>query len=244
MSRIHLLGIPLDPLTGRQAIDVLQSFLRSTTQHHVTTPNNEMLVEAQRNRMFAEVLRQSSLNLPDSTGLLLAAKWTGQHLPKRVTGVDTVTELCGELSSDSPVFLLGGREGVAEQAAAVLRANNPQLTIVGTFAGSPREEEAEAILRHINAVQPHLLLVAYGAPAQDLWIARHLRELPSVRVAMGIGGTLDFLAGAQTRAPVLLRRLGLEWFWRLICDPKRFPRIWRAVVVFPLLVARQKTAKR
>ncbi len=236
--RVTLLGIPLDPVTMPEAVSRLRGFFADDRQHHVMTPNNEMLVEASRNPEFASVLRRSDLNLPDSMGLLLMAKRTGQHLPQRVTGVDTVQALCASLTEDAPVFLLGAAPGVAEKAAEALQSANPGLRVVGTYSGSPADEDATEILQLIATAHPALLLVAFGAPAQDLWIDRHLRELPSVRVAMGVGGTFDFLAGVQVRAPAFLRAAGLEWLWRFIREPSRWKRMWNAVVVFPLLVLR------
>jgi N-acetylglucosaminyldiphosphoundecaprenol N-acetyl-beta-D-mannosaminyltransferase len=93
-------------------------------------------------------------------------------------------------------------------------------------------------VKRIESARPHILLVAFGAPAQDMWIATHLKSLPTVRIAMGVGGTFDFLAGDVRRAPLALRILGLEWLWRLILEPWRWKRIWTAVVTFPWLVLR------
>lgn len=200
------------------------------------TPNNEMLVEASRNPDFKNLLNRSALNLPDSQGLLLAARLTGQTLPERVTGVDTVIALCSELDASHPVFLLGAGEGVAEKAAEALRSKNPKLKIVGTFSGNPRPEYSDEIINGINAAQPHLLLVAFGAPKQDFWIDEHVPKLSSVRVAMGVGGTFDFLAGIQKRAPAFMQKAGFEWLWRFMQEPSRYKRIWNAVIVFPLLV--------
>lgn len=238
MPRIFLLGIPIDPVTRKEAVARIGEYLREEKQRHVMTPNSEMLVEASRNPAFGTLLNATALNLPDSAGLLWMAKLTGQSLPERVPGVDTVSALCGTLTEEHPVFFLGAAPGVAERAAATLKAKNPHLNIVGCFSGSPREEEAQAIVERIRAVSPHLLLVAYGAPAQDQWIERHLKDLPSVRVAMGVGGTFDFLAGTRKRAPSSLQKLGLEWLWRLFREPRRIRRIWNAVIVFPLLVLR------
>lgn len=236
--RIRLLGVPIDAVTRHEAVCLLLEMLAGTGQHHVMTPNSEMLVRAWRDAAFREVLRGTALNLPDSAGLLLAARMTGQSLPARVTGVDTAAALCARLSADVPVYLLGGAPGIAERAGIALRQANPRLCIAGMYAGSPSLQEAPAIIERINRSGARLLLVAYGAPAQDFWIAEHLVALPAVRVAVGVGGTFDFLAGNRRRAPVLLRRSGLEWSWRLLQEPHRFMRIWRAVVVFPLLVCR------
>lgn len=236
MPRIVVLGVPLDPVTRTEALALIHEFLKEERQKHVMTPNAEMLVEACHNSSFRKILNATALNIPDSAGLLTMARWTGQALPERVTGVDTVAALCAELTEETPVFLLGAAPGVAERAAEKLMQHNPRLRIVGCAAGSPSDRDAPAILHAIRAAAPHLLLVAYGAPAQDLWIAKYLKELPSVRVAMGVGGTFDFLAGTRVRAPGWMQHAGLEWLYRLIREPKRIGRIWRAVVVFPVLV--------
>ena len=236
MERVLILGVPFDALTLPQAVDRLRALLRGPGQHHVATPNNEMLVAARRDAAFADVLRRTALNLPDSTGVVLASRFLRAPLPVRVTGVDTVIALCGQLDESCPVFLLGGADGVAERAAQELARRNPLLRIAGTFAGSPRTEDAPAILRTIGADSPHLLLVAYGAPAQEKWIAEHLHLLPSVRVAMGVGGTFGFLAGTKKRAPHWIRGIGLEWVWRFLLEPTRWKRMINAVIVFLILV--------
>ncbi len=238
MSRVLLLGVPVDPVTQEEAVVRLRWFLQEAGQRHVVTPNSEMLVLAAKNSAFHALLRRSALNLPDSSGLLWMARWTGQKIAERVTGVDTVVRLCDVLDEQCPVFLLGGGEGIGLRARARLEACNPRLRVVGTYAGSPRDEEAEEVLRRINDAQPHVLFVAFGAPLQDIWIDRHMARMPSVRVAMGVGGTFDFLAGARKRAPLFVQSAGLEWLWRLLHEPRRFWRIRNAVVVFPWLVFR------
>lgn len=238
MERIFLLGIPIDVVNFREGLRRIQDMVGGRTQCHVMTSNSEMLVESVRNPVFREILQHTALNLPDSIGLVWMARFTGQKIPERVAGVDMIEQLCGELGSDTRVFLLGGGVGVGGRAAEFLRTQNASLNIVGVHTGSPRDEDAEDILRRVNAAKPHLLLVAFGAPKQDLWIAKYLSRMPSVRVAMGVGGTFDYFAGVQKRAPRFLQCIGLEWLWRLIREPKRFMRIWNAVVVFPWLVVR------
>lgn len=236
MERVLILGVPVDPVTMPEALARLRAMLAGVAQCHVMTPNNEMLVEARRNEPFRSLLNRTALNLPDSTGLLWAAKWTGQRLPSRVTGADTVRELCASLDAGVGVFFLGAAPGVAEAAAAALRVNNPRLKVAGAYAGSPRPDDAKGIVDRVNASGASLLLVAYGAPAQDRWIDEHLKEMPTVKVAMGIGGTFDFLAGTKKRAPAWMRGAGLEWLYRFIQEPSRWRRMSRAVVVFPILV--------
>lgn len=236
MNRIVILGVPIDSVSRVEAVEKIRAMLGGPAQCHVMTPNNEMLVEASGNPDFRALLNRTALNIPDSTGLLWAARWTNQKLPERVTGVDTVQALCASLDETSPVFLLGGAEGIAWRASAVLRAANPNLKIVGTHAGSPKDEDAKGIIDRINVSGAKLLLVAYGSPVQDLWIDAHLKQMPSVRVAMGIGGTFDFLAGVQKRAPAWMRDAGLEWLYRFVKQPSRWKRMWNAVVVFPWMV--------
>lgn len=244
MSRIILLGIPIDAITKTQALERLQAMLHSEKQHHVMTPNSEMLVAAQKDPAFHQVLERSDLNLPDSQGILTMASYTGQQVPERVTGIDTVTAFCEMLGEADGVFLLGAASGIAEQAAVTLMKKNPHLRIVGTFAGTPRDTDAPAIIEQITAAEPDILFVAYGAPQQDIWIAHHLQDIPSVRIAMGVGGAFDFLAGKRKRAPLLLQRLGLEWLWRLLQEPGRLPRIVTALVVFPWLVLTSSSRRR
>jgi N-acetylglucosaminyldiphosphoundecaprenol N-acetyl-beta-D-mannosaminyltransferase len=134
------------------------------------------------------------------------------------------------------VFLLGACEGIAATAARALCDANPALHVCGTFAGSPATIDEEHILEKIRAASPRMLFVAFGAPNQELWIARNLAKMPSVKVAMGVGGAFDFIAGKQKRAPQIFRSLGLEWLYRLMREPRRIVRIINAVVVFPFLV--------
>lgn len=238
VPRVTILGIPIDALTIGEACTRLRAMLSEDRGHHVLTPNNEMLVEAVSHEVFRDVLRKSDLNLPDSTGLLLAARWTGQRLPERVAGVDVVERLCCELGPEHPIFLLGGRAGAGAKAGDALMRKNAQLRVAGTLERSPREEDAAEIIRMVHASGAHVLFVAFGAPQQDLWIHQHLSQMPSVRLAMGVGGTFDFLSGRIARAPRWIRRIGCEWAWRLLREPWRLRRILTAVVVFPYYVFR------
>lgn len=199
------------------------------------TPNPEMIVKAQKNPDFMAVLRKSALNLPDGFGLLLGARMSGQRLRERVAGVDIVMKLCEQQNIGS-VFFLGARPGVAETASRKLRERNPELSVAGCHSGSPSTSDADAIVQTINASGATILFVAFGAPIQDLWIDQYLHQMPNVRLAMGIGGAFDFIAGERSRAPIWMQNIGLEWLWRLIQEPRRITRILRAVIVFPLLV--------
>jgi N-acetylglucosaminyldiphosphoundecaprenol N-acetyl-beta-D-mannosaminyltransferase len=174
-------------------------------------------------------LEGAALALPDGVGLLWAAKCLRQPLRERVTGADTLPAIAERAAARGyGLFFLGAAPGVAERAAAMLCERYPGLRVVGCYAGSPDLAEEDALVARVRAARPDALFVAYGAPRQDLWIARNLQRL-DVPVCMGVGGTLDFVAGVARRAPRWMRRWGLEWLHRLICQPWR----WRRMLALP-----------
>jgi len=201
--------------------------------------NVELLVAAQRNAPFRQVLNAATLCVPDSIGVIWGARLLGYPLRERVAGVDLTRELVGLAARQGyRVFLLGAASGVAEIAAQRLRAEHPGLHIAGIYAGSPSIAEEAEIVARIKPVRPQMLLVAYGAPQQDLWIARNIKRL-DVPLAMGVGGSFDYIAGVAVRAPLHLQELGLEWLYRLYCQPWR----WRRMLALPYcacLVVRQR----
>ncbi|WP_026370645.1 WecB/TagA/CpsF family glycosyltransferase [Kallotenue papyrolyticum] len=238
-AHARLLGVRIDDVDMDEAVARIEAMLRAGGTHHVVTVNPEFVMTAQRHPIFREVLCRADLAVPDGTGLLLAARLTGQRLRRRVPGV----ELCERLAALSArtgarLFLLGAAPGIAEAAAATLQQRFPGVVIAGCYAGSPRPEDEATIRARLRQARPDILLVAYGSPAQDLWIARNQPEL-GIPVALGVGGSFDYLSGAVPRAPRLMRRLGLEWFYRLLRQPWRWQRIWTAVVRFPLAVLRE-----
>ncbi len=236
MKRVPILGVPIDDLTQEEAFSQILTLARGETRHHIMTPNPEMLVAAHRDSSFHALLNKTALNLPDGTGLLWAARRKKQPLRERVTGTDMLIALSKQ--SEASMFFLGAAPGVADTAKHRLREKNPNLKVVGTFSGTPVRGEEDEIVERINASGAKILFVAYGAPMQDIWIDRVLPKLTHVKVAMGVGGAFDFIAGKQKRAPEWMRKAGLEWLWRLFREPKRYKRILNAVVVFPYLVLR------
>lgn len=232
-----ILGVKVHALTNAQTLALIEAFIASGQPHQLCTVNPEFVVAAQHDQEFRQIINAAALALPDGIGLLKAARFLRTTpLPERVPGSDLVVRLA-ELSHQKGyrLYFLGAQEGVAEQAAAKLKERYPNLSVVGCYAGSPAIEENEAIVQRILPTQPDILLVAYGAPKQDKWIARNLERL-QIPVCMGVGGSLDFIAGTSKRAPVWLQRLGLEWFHRLLTQPWRWRRIWNAVPRFSWLV--------
>ncbi len=228
-GRIHILGLPVDALGTAQWLALVEAWLtlRPRRARQVCTMNPEFMMAARGDVNFRHILQRADLCVADGAGLLWAARRRGMTLPGRITGADGVPLLAQRAASRGwRLFLLGAAPGVAERAAQALQTRFPGLQIAGTFSGSPAAEEEDDIVARVNASQADLLFVAWGAPRQDKWIARNLPRL-QVGMAMGVGGTLDYLAGDVRRAPLWLRRRGLEWIFRLALQPWRLRRMLR-----------------
>jgi N-acetylglucosaminyldiphosphoundecaprenol N-acetyl-beta-D-mannosaminyltransferase len=240
MSRehIHILGIPIDNVTEDEAMERIAGFLAQGTPHQVVTVNPEFVMEAQHNAAFRRVLLHADLATPDGFGLILAARWYGTPFRGRATGVALAQRIAALAARRGyRLFLLGAAPGVAEQAAAVLTARHPTLSIVGCYAGSPHPRHEPFLRQIIAAARPDVLFVAYGHPAQDMWIARNQTHL-HIPLAMGVGGVYDYLSGNVQLAPAWVRYIGLEWLFRLLHQPRRWRRILVAVPLFSWRVLR------
>lgn len=238
MQKVTILDIPFDQITKQQALAIVTNHLAKNTckkQFFIATPNPEMLLEARRNPHFKKILQQTDLNIPDGIGIIMASRLLKKPLPERITGVDFMLSLCETFAGTHKVFLLGAAAGIAEKVKYQLDAKIPHLQIVGTHSGSPAPEEEKIICRLIQKSDAEILFVAFGAPKQELWIARNLHYLTSVRLVMGVGGAFDFLAGVRKRAPRFVQKLGLEWLYRLSQEPSRLRRIFNATVKFPFV---------
>ena len=224
-----------------EAVDARRGHGGATFQ--VATINPEFVMRARHDHAFRQALQGASLRTADGVGLVLAGRILGHPFPERVTGVD-LTRGVAEAAAErgDRVFFLGAAPGVADAAAAALAADYPQLTVAGSFAGDGSESGDEETLTAVRAAGADILLVAYGAPTQELWLARNL-EISGASVGVGVGGTFDYLSGRVRRAPAWMRRMGLEWLFRLIQQPSRAGRM-AVLPVFLLLVLRQRLLKK
>jgi N-acetylglucosaminyldiphosphoundecaprenol N-acetyl-beta-D-mannosaminyltransferase len=229
-NRIRILGLPVDAITYDEWLDLIGQWVDEPAEprpHHVCTINPEFIMIAQNDPNFRHILSRADLCVPDGVGLLWAAKHLGLLLPQRVTGSDGVPIVAERAAQKGwRLYFLGAAPGVADKAADVLRARHPALQIVGTHSGSPAAEEEDSLVERVNQSGADILFVAYGAPEQDKWIARNLPRL-QVKMAMGVGGAFDFVAGVLPRAPLWMQRLGLEWLFRLYLQPWRLRRMLR-----------------
>jgi len=271
---VHILGIKFDNITLKKAREKAIVFAKSKTQHYITTPNPEFLLEAQKNLKFKKVLNESDINIPDGTGILWAAKYLDitkkSHsksiiiikwlyslllvpfcpkyirtiLKERVTGADLMNQICKNAKANNlKIFLLGAKEGTAKKAKQNLEIKYNGIKITGVFSGTPNIKDESVIVEKIKTSKAQVLFVAFGAPKQELWIKRNLKKMPNIRLAIGIGGTFDFIAGIRKRAPKLMQKTGLEWLYRLLQQPSRAKRIYNATIKFSILVLRRNNHK-
>ena len=230
-DRVDVLGVRFDRIDLPAAIAwILDRFDRGE-RTFVITANPEFVMLARRDEELARIAREADLVVPDGTGVAVASSLLGATIP-RVPGrllVDALVPLLAQRNAS--LFLLGASPGVAERAAEALRRRHPNVRIAGCYAGSA-DDHGDTAAR-VRAAAPSVIFVAFGMPKQERWIARNLPALPSVRLAIGVGGVFDQLAGVRKVPPALVHRLGLEWLWRLVREPWR----WRRQRVLPLFAA-------
>jgi len=252
---VKILDVRIDTITEEEALNKVAKFLNEDRGHTIFTPNPEMIMEAQEDSYFREILNTSSLNLCDGKGLQFSCRllFTKQQLQKyqyfkRVAGIDFMMSICKYAQKeDFSVYLLGsGDKVVIIKAVDKLKQLYPKLNIAGYHPGSNVEsfpnkklkyisDDNEKVITDITQASPDILFVGFGHGKQEKWIHENIKYLPSVKLAMGVGGSFDIISGKLKRAPLFLRKLSLEWLWRLLQEPKRFKRIWVAVIKFPLV---------
>jgi len=242
-------GVPIDSLTLQEAILAIDDLVARKAGGAVFTPNVDHVVEFEQNPRLREAYAGADLSLVDGMPVLWASRLVGAPLPEKISGSDLVEPLLAHASARGwRVFLLGGGGGVAELAAAKLAVRMPGLEVVGTLGprvdmGQPKERRRE-IVEAIARARPDVVLVAFGAPKQELFIHESRAELAPA-VLFGLGASLDFIAGTLSRAPAWVSNAGLEWAYRLAREPRR---LWKRYLVrdprFFVIVMKQWAAAR
>ena len=216
----QVLGIEFDGLTIGEAAARALALTKQPRSAYICTPNPEIVWDAQTDRALRGAIAGADMVLPDGIGIVWASRVLGCPVPERVAGIDLLMALLGRFHGR--LFLLGGRPGVAEHAAETIRAQFPDLTIVGCHDGY--FDDPESAYDAVCMAAPELILVCMGSPKQELFMVDFARILPA-GLMIGLGGTLDVLAGDVPRAPERWRRLGLEWLYRLLREPWRIRRL-------------------
>jgi N-acetylglucosaminyldiphosphoundecaprenol N-acetyl-beta-D-mannosaminyltransferase len=238
-ARVDVLGVGFDRVHLAGATEQVLRRLDADERTFVITANPEFVMLARRDEAVAQIAREAQLVVADGSGVVAASRLLGDPLP-RVPGRLLVDALVPHLAQRrSPIFFLGAAPGVAERAAAELRRRARGLVVAGVHAGSAEPEDDAVSVARIRDSGARVLFVAYGMPKQERWIARNLAALPAVRLAIGVGGVFDQLAGVQKVPPAIFHAVGLEWLWRLVREPRRWRR-QRVLPVFALLVLRRR----
>lgn len=224
-KRTEVLGVKIDDLTMKGSMDKVKEFLNKRSHHLIVTPNPEMIMTAQNDVDLKSIINGASLAPADGVGLMMAGRLLGRRFRERVAGIDLMMQIVHIAKEKGlKIYLLGGKEGVAEAAAKNLDAN-----VVGAYQGYSMNENM--IIDSINKAKPDILFVGMGSPKQEKWASKHLKGL-NVPLVMCVGGSLDVISGRVKRAPVIMRKTGFEWLWRLITEPKR----WRRMLVLPKFI--------
>lgn len=226
MDRVNILGVKVDKYTVASAAEKIMDYLGSPERSKcVYTPNSEIIMAAYKNPDFCDVLNRADILTADGIGVVYASRILRNPIASRAAGYDIACEVLAEMSPlGMSVYLFGAKPGVAQTAAANICKKYPGIKIAGCSDGYFDDEKEKQIIADINENKPDMLFVCLGAPKQELWIDKHKGEL-DFGVCMGIGGSLDVFAGTAKRAPKFFQRLGLEWFYRLLREPKRFIRM-------------------
>jgi N-acetylglucosaminyldiphosphoundecaprenol N-acetyl-beta-D-mannosaminyltransferase len=267
--KIDIAGVFVDDFSKDEALEKISEFVASGKNHFMVTPYSEMIVFAQRDEAYRKALNQADLSLPDGIGILWASKFlslptthykllTGYKLfysllailfnrkyirsviHEQITGSRFVLDIAKLAQSKNySLALVGGKDGVAKNAARELKRKLPNLIINLAISDKPFDPE---IIEKINASNSDILLIAYSPPKQEMWLYENCEKL-RCKAMIGLGGTFDYLAGKRLQVPDFLHYMGLEWLYRLVTQPWRFKRMWNAIPVFIWTVYKYKTRK-
>jgi N-acetylglucosaminyldiphosphoundecaprenol N-acetyl-beta-D-mannosaminyltransferase len=239
---MNMLGVRIDEVNYQEALEVAENLVEKNGRHYIVTPNPEIISLAQKDLDFKEILNNADLSIADGIGLIWASWISGKRLRARVTGTDFLEGFAALAAEHGfNLFLLGSSDGVAAKAAQAFKARYPNLRIAGSYGGNSNPEFDKKTRSAIKDKKIDILAVAYGAPKQEKWIARNLPYL-NVKLAIGVGGALDYISGEKTRAPGWAQRLGFEWAFRLLKEPARFKR-QLALPYFSYLVFKERFNK-
>lgn len=220
-NKVDILGVRVDSLTMAEAVKAVEGYVAAKKNVLIATANAEMIMRATHDAELKNILNSAALVVPDGAGTVWAAHHLGHAMPERVAGYDLAQEL---MKKKHRFFFFGSAPGIAEKAKEKAQKLYPGIEIVGTRNGFFTAADEVQIIKEIKAAKPDILLVALGVPKQEKWLAKHLKEL-QVPVAIGVGGTLDVMAGAVKRAPLWMQKAKLEWLFRGLLQPKRAGRL-------------------
>lgn len=225
MNIINILGVPFNNIKFDDAVNEFLGFLSQDKKNTVFTPNPEFIMAALKDNEFMQILQTGDLTIPDGIGVVIASKILGTPLSERVAGFDLVQAVFDKIKdTEYTVYFLGGAPSVAENAKLKMQQKYKGLKIIGVHDGYFDLKEDMLIVEEINTLKPDIILVGLGFPKQEKWICKN-KDILNTKVLMGVGGSFDGMNGNVKRAPDIYIKLNIEWLYRLIKQPSRFPRI-------------------
>ncbi|MEQ8201435.1 MAG: WecB/TagA/CpsF family glycosyltransferase [Syntrophomonadaceae bacterium] len=231
-DQVIILGCRVDILNTAQCLDKITELVDARKTAHVITLNAEIVYQAQTNRELLGIINEAAVVTPDGIGIVWGGRQLGYVIPERVSGIDLLYSICETAPTRKwKIYLLGSSPGVADEAGGQLKARFPGLHICGSHHGYFQPSEVASIIADINHSQADILVVSLGAPKQEIWISQNKDDL-AVPVCIGVGGSLDVIAGNKKRAPGWMIRMNLEWLYRLLAEPSR----WRRQLALPKFV--------
>jgi N-acetylglucosaminyldiphosphoundecaprenol N-acetyl-beta-D-mannosaminyltransferase len=228
MKKINICGVDFSNISSRELMYILKEKLRGSAQNcFIVTPNVDFIVRANSDIKFREVLNSSELSLCDSAIVKIASTFLGNEIEEKITGSDLLNIVCTNLEGKTNFFVLGAKQEIVKISAHNLEQMYPNVNITGFHHGYFGENKDRRIINMINASNPEVLIIGMGSPRQELWVDKNKGFL-KIKIILCVGGILDVLAGKIKRAPAWMQKAGLEWFWRLIKDPKR---LWKRYLI-------------
>jgi len=239
LERIEVLGVPVDRVNMKQSLAWVEHRVAGDKPEPIFSLNSEVVVMAQSNPVLLNLFRDGGLLIPDGIGVIVAAKLLGLGRIEQVPGCELMPAICERAAEKGySIFLFGAASDVNKKTQEVLQARFPGIRIAGARDGYVKDAEMPQLIDEINASGAQILFVALGCPRQELWVERYLPQL-DVKVCQVVGGTFDVIAGTVKRAPLVFRKMYLEWFYRLASQPKRIMR-QTALIKFASQVVRER----
>ena len=223
MVKETYLGVNVSPLTYEGIVNEIKSRMGRKEQSTIIAVNPEKVITANRDPQVKTLINESTFQIADGVGVLLASKLKGGNITSRVTGVDMMARMLDFAAAEGhPVYFYGAKEEVVAKAISNIQKDRPSIKVAGYTNGYDKDEKA--LVERIHQSGARILFVALGSPKQELWIKRNLANLPNVLVFQGVGGSFDVFSGMVKRAPAFFRKFGLEWLYRLASNPSRLKR--------------------
>jgi N-acetylglucosaminyldiphosphoundecaprenol N-acetyl-beta-D-mannosaminyltransferase len=236
-----ILSVNISTLTKREILKIIALRAKQKKRTIIFMPNPQMLLCAEKSTEETKILNSSDINIPDGIGVVIASKIKDGKIQRRVSGIDLANDILKIAQKQGyKIFLLGAERGVAKNAANKIKKRFPKIKICGTYYGyfNKYGEENQRVVKAIQKKEPDIIFVCFGYPTQEKWIVDNAPTLPSTKIFIGLGGTLDVWSGKSHRAPALFKIMGLEWLYRTLKDPKR-ARIFFDIPIFLFEISKQ-----